>query len=147
MCYKSQGNTTKNRGLKGVANTPRRVQSFSHLPRPRLSREELIRYLGDGRPTAEDLKPSNIIANRAPSPEVAVEIDVDVVGGKGKENGNYIMVGDSNQALLVTDMEGGKVAERGDVGESVPGGEVEPHRRIPRRWPSSADIGMITDGR
>lgn len=158
-----QGNAVKDRGLTGAkVTTRRRVKSFSHLPRPRLSRlsrEELILYLGDTRPvpvpTGEDFNPSSRPENSASAPEVAVELEVAVVEGeeKGKGSSHNIIGGDVNHnqaALPAANVEGGEAVERGGGGGAREGGDdgdVAPARRIPRRWPSSADIGMVTDGR
>jgi len=115
-------------------------------------------YLGDTRPvtsvpTPENSNPSSITNGSAP--EGVVELEVSVVGGKEQRKGSShgVIGGDgshSQAALAATDVEGGKAMERADddgVGEGDADEDVAPRRRIPRRWPSSADIGMVTDGR
>lgn len=41
----------------------------------------------------------------------------------------------------------GKDGDQQVSDENVMGGVLMPRKRLLRRWPSSADVGMITDGR
>lgn len=122
--------------------TRRRAQSFSHLPRPRLSREEFVEYLGERMAAnhAGDPNPPDGSADGGAAPEAAI------VGAK--EPG--IVLGDeSSQVPPAIMVEGVEEALEGGVGDgNDSSGEIIPRRlRIVRRWPSSADIGMFTDGR
>lgn len=126
-----------------MATAPRRVRSFSHLPRPRRSREEFIRYLGDRAAAAENAIDSN-------------PTNGGVVSGAGEEEGvdGTKERGSDGQVSdpLVSDaivVESGEevVVQGGAVGGDDASSEVARPRRLLRRWPSSADIGMVTDGR
>lgn len=120
---------------------PRRVQSFSHLPRPRLSREEFLRYIGD-RVTAEHARDSDPTDGDVVSSTI-LEDEVD--GAKKKHT---VRKDSDPQVPGAHVMESGEVVlEGGAVGSDDASREAMPRRRLLRRWPSSADIGMVTDGR
>lgn len=126
-----------------VAPIRRRAQSFSDLPRPHLSREEFLEYLGENT-TAKHARGQNPPIESADDAGAAPE-EATVVWPK--ENG-IAEVGDENsQVSPAIAVEGVKTLEDG-VGDGDNGGdEIIPRKRIVRRWPSSADIGMYTDGR
>lgn len=126
-----------------VAPIRRRAQSFSHLPRQCLSREEFLEYLGE-KTTVKHAGGPN------PSPESADESGAapeEAIVGWAKENGMAALLGDENSqvspAIAVEETLLKDAVGQGDDG----GGDIIPRRRIVRRWPSSADIGMYTDGR
>lgn len=133
---KTQGNTTRTQGLAGLANVRRRTQSFSHLPRPHLSREQFIRYLGD-RVSAEHATDSDPTRSGADRSAIAVEEGIN--GAKNDDTGKDSDPHESDANLV----EAGAAAIEGGVACS----EVMPRKSLFRRWPSSADLGMITDGR
>lgn len=123
-----------------MAAAPRRVQSFSHLPRPRLSREEFLRYLGD-RVAAEHARGSD--------PTDSGVVGGAIVEGVHEAKQNDVIRKDSGPQVSGTSVvESGQkeVLEGGVVGSDDTGGAVPRKRLLFRRWPSSADIGMVTDG-
>lgn len=123
-----------------MATERRRAQSFAHLPRPRLSHEELIRYLGD-RATAGHGRDSNAMDDGVDSGAVLEEgVDgvnkIDAVEKDGDPQVSGANLNGGREAIF----EGGPLGS-GDRSEAM-------HRkRLLRRWPSSADTGMVTDGR
>eukprot|EP00752_Nemacystus_decipiens_P009815 g8759.t1 len=137
---KHKGTTAKNGTVLGVSTAPRRVQSFSHLPRPRLSRVDFIRYLDD-RATEAHARDSDPMDGGADNGGSVAK------GVLGAEQNDIIRKdGDphvSRANVMVAEEELGS----GVVGGDVASGEVMPPKHLLRRWPSSADIGMVTDGR
>lgn len=135
----TQGTATKNGRV--VATVRRRVHSFSHLPRPRLSREEFIRYLGDrvtaGNARDSDPAGSGVVGDASLEEGVDGAKKNDGIGKDGAPRVSDAIVMDDGEAEL----------EGGVVGSDELNSAVMPRKRQLRPWPSSADIGMITDGR
>lgn len=121
----------------------RRAQSFSHVPRPRLSREEFIRYLGD-RVAAEHARCSDPTDSSAVDSGAILEEDVD-----GAKKNDMVGKDGDPQASEANLVEGGAAVSEGGVvvGSDDRSNEVMPRKHLLRRWPSGADIGMLTDGR
>lgn len=118
----------------------RRAQSFSHLPRPHLSPDEFCKYLGE-KNTAQHAESPNPPLGSADDNGAAPEATV--VGQKG----NGKAAGDEDSQVSPVVVAGVETVE-GGVGHDDDGrGGGIPRRLIVRRWPSSADIGMYTDGR
>lgn len=66
----------------------------------------------------------------------------------GKRNDIIRKDSDPQESSDLNVVEGGEVVLEGGVaGSDDTSGEVMPRKRLLRRWPSSADIGMVTDGR
>lgn len=116
----------------------RRAQSFSHLPRACLSHEEFLEYLGERTTTkhAGDTKPPLTSSDDSVTAPEATIVGV-------KENGIAVRDGNSqvSPVIVVEGVDGGACDGDGRGGEKIP------RKRVVRRWPSSADIGMYTDGR
>lgn len=128
----------------GIATKQRRAKSFSHLPRPRLSGEEFVAYLCETTKTNRSKEET--------SPTDRLDSSGSVHGCAAPEARTVgILPVEGDQALPGMATEGedlpGVVSDclRRD-GASAISGEVIPRRHV-RRWPSSADIGMLTDGR
>lgn len=123
-----------------AAETRARRQTFAHLPRPRLNREDILKYLGEaakspisGEAEVQETIPPDSSANDAPS-----------VRDSAAEEPRAAAAGpdEAKQIDLVRD---GGVSDAWEAIE-VGGEKGVPPGRLLRRWPSSADIGMITDG-
>ncbi|CAM9595003.1 unnamed protein product, partial [Ectocarpus sp. 8 AP-2014] len=140
---KRRGTTAKDRGLKGIATKRRRAKSFSHLPRPRLSGEEFVAYLCETTKTNRSKEET--------SPTDRLDSSGSVHGCAAPEARTVgILPVEGDQALPGMATEGeelpGVVSDGLCRDGASPRGEVIPRRHV-RRWPSSADIGMLTDGR
>lgn len=122
-----------------------RAQSWSHLPRPDFCQEETTEHL-DERSTSRGIREASALKDGHVGGDAP---DAAALGAKG--NGNAVS-GSSGSKVMTpvttgeADGKAGACESGGDV-DGVDNSEPVYPQRIVRRWPSSGDIGMLTDGR